>query len=108
VIRFRATGGKLVRVRIPVTVAPRREARATAAQDPGTEVGGSVETFLGLAVDTSDPEHVRARVTATLGSVLRAAAPVLAAFRAPVANETVLVPVRRGNTVEITLSVAGP
>ena len=109
VFRFRAAGGKLVRVRIPVTIG-RKRAVAAVAQDPGTEVGGSVPTFLGLAVDVSDPSRVRARVTATLGSVLLRAArdPILAAFRAPVANEAVAVPVRRGDTIEITLSVAGP
>ena len=108
-IRFRATGGKLVRVRIPVTVA-RKRAVASAAQDPGTDVGGTVPSFLGLSVDTSDLAHVRARVTATTGAVFLRVAhdPILAAFRAPVANEAVAVPVRRGDTIEITLSVAGP
>jgi hypothetical protein len=109
VFRFRATGGKLVRVRIPVSVA-RKRAVASAAQDPGTEVGGTVPSFLGLSVDASDPARVRARVTTTLGAVLLRVAddPILAAFRAPVANEAVAVPVRRGDTIEITLSVAGP
>jgi hypothetical protein len=108
VFRYRAAGGKLVRVRIPVTVA-RRRAAATAAQDPGTDVGGTVPSFLGLGVDASDPARVRARVTATSGSVfLSVADDPLAVFRAPVANEPVAVPVRRGDTIEITLSVAGP
>jgi len=85
--------------------------RAAASQDPGTEVGGTVPPFLGLGVDET-ATGLRARVTATAGTVLLqlASDPLLAALRAPLANEVVPIPLpaERGKTVEITLSVASP
>ena len=58
-------------------------------------------------------------MTATSGAVVLSVAgsaafqplePILAAFRAPIANKPVPIPVREphGKTVEITLSVASP
>lgn len=118
VFRYRATGGQLVRVRIPVKVVP-RGAAARMAQDPGTEVGGTVPTYLGLGIDAPSEGAVRARVTATSGTVVLSVAgsaafqplePILAAFRAPIANKAVPIPLREppGKTLEITLSVASP
>jgi hypothetical protein len=118
VFRYRAAGGRLVRVRIPVKVLPRGVA-ASIAQDPGTEVGGTVPSYLGLGVDAPSEDTLRARVTATSGAVVLSVGgsaafqplePILAAFRAPITNKPVPIPVREthGRTVEITLSVASP
>ena len=50
VFRVRGTGGTVARVRIPIRVV--RLSRARAAQDgPGTDVGGTVPSFLKLAVE---------------------------------------------------------
>ena len=92
-------------------------AAPAAAQDPGTDVGGTVPTYLGLELDASGATELRARVTATSGTVVLSAAfqpldldPVLAAFRAPVAAEAVTIPLGEdpGKTLLITLSVASP
>ena len=60
VFRYRAAGGKLVRVRIPIKVV-RTGPAATVAQDPGTDVGGTVPTFLGLGVDDARASRSCAR-----------------------------------------------
>ena len=76
IFRVRGTGGTVARVRVPIRIV--RLSRARAAQDgPGTDVGGTVPSFLKLAVEdvsgfASFPAgageyevDVRTRVTAT-------------------------------------------